>query len=583
MKTKEIINSSSVVLVSGGAKGITAKCVIELANYAHCKFILVGRSLLDFIEPEWAGGCEKETELKHLIMENLQKSGNKPTPSDVQNSYRSIISRREIISTLEAIQSAGGDAIYLPVDITNKEDLQNKLPGCVDKFGPITGIIHGAGNLADKLIEKKTEKDYDLVIEPKVNGLENLLGVVSTSQLDFIVLFSSIAGFYGNVGQSDYAMANEILNKSAYILKQSLPNCQVISFNWGPWDAGMVTESLKEAFIKNNIQLIPIEVGVKLLLHELISPTENNVQIVVGNSLARPIEKLSTTLKEFQIHRNLSLEINPFLNDHRLGKNAVLPATCAASWMIHGCEQLYPGYQFFRMEKFRVLKGIVFDGKLSEDYVLEIKEISKTPINEIQFDVIVSSKNTQDRKLFHYSASITLMNEIPTSQKQPTLEDFGIDRTQSLAGSTFYEDGTLFHGPSLQGVRQVFSVDQDKLAMQINLPEINAVQQGQFSIGTTNPFINDAVVQSMLIWTQSQYNAPCLPTYLEKLEQYRSIPFGVTVDVLLDIQFHNNNAVTGNIFVQNPEGIPYVIFYGLEGTISKHLKRLISKKAETTP
>jgi len=87
----------------------------------------------------------------------------------------------------------------------------------------------------------------------------------------------------------------------------------------------------------------------------------------------------------------------------------------------------------------------------------------------------------------------------------------------------------------------------------------------------------------MLIWTQSQYNAPCLPTYLEKLEQYQSIPFGVTVDVLLDIQFHNNNAVTGNIFVQNPEGIPYVIFYGLEGTISKHLKRLISKKAETTP
>lgn len=583
MKTKEIINSSSVVLVSGGAKGITANCVIELANYAHCKFILVGRSSVDFNEPEWAEGCEKETELKRLIMKNFQESGNKPTPSDVQNSYRSIISRREIISTLEAIQSAGGEAIYLSVDITDKKDLQNKLTGCVDKFGPITGIIHGAGNLADKLIEKKTEKDYDLVFEPKVNGLDNLLSVVSTSQLDFIVLFSSIAGFYGNVGQSDYAMANEILNKSAYILKQSLPNCRIISFNWGPWDAGMVTESLKEAFIKNNIQLIPVEVGVKLLLHELISPTNNNVQIVVGNSLARPIEKLSNNLKEFQIHRKLSLEINPFLNDHRLGKNAVLPATCAASWIIHGCEQLYPGYQFFRMDKFRVLKGIVFDGKLSEDHVLEIKEISKTPMNEIQLDAIVSSKNTKGRKLFHYSASITLMNEIPASQKQPTLEDFGIDRTQSIPGSTFYEDGTLFHGPSLQGISRVFSIDQDKLAMQINLPEINAVQQGQFSIGTTNPFINDAVVQSMLVWTQHQYNAPCLPTYLEKLEQYRSIPFGVTVDVLLDIQFHNDSAVTGNIFIQNPEGIPYIIFYGLEGTISKHLKRLINNKAETTP
>ncbi len=74
-----------------------------------------------------------------------------------------------------------------------------------------------------------------------------------------------------------------------------------------------------------------------------------------------PLKLLSAELKQYQIHRKLTLEANPFLYDHQIGEFPVLPATCAATWAIHSIEQLYPGYFFIHLANYRVLKGIVFD------------------------------------------------------------------------------------------------------------------------------------------------------------------------------------------------------------------------------
>ena len=58
-----------------------------------------------------------------------------------------------------------------------------------------------------------------------------------------LALFSSAAGFFGNAGQSDYAAANEVLNQYALQFSQKHPKCNVVSFNWGPWEGGMVDET----------------------------------------------------------------------------------------------------------------------------------------------------------------------------------------------------------------------------------------------------------------------------------------------------------------------------------------------------
>jgi NAD(P)-dependent dehydrogenase (short-subunit alcohol dehydrogenase family) len=573
MNAKNLVHRDSVVLVSGGARGITASCVIKLAERSHCKFILLGRSSPEMPPVGFdASGCE-DAELKRRIAADLSGKGEKPAPARIQKIFSGIRSSQEISETIRAVEQAGGKAEYMQVDVADR-DLPARLEEPVSRLGAVTGIIHGAGTLVDRLIEKKTESDFDTVYTPKVAGLENLINSVQTSRLDFLVLFSSIVGFYGNVGQSDYAIANEILNKSAYMLRRKLPDCHVISINWGPWDSGMVTPELKKMFEARSVEVIPTEIGARMLVEALMPSGQEAVQVVVGGVPLRPAANVDADPRQYQIRRNLKADDNPFLFDHMIGGRPVLPATCAASWVVYSCEQLYPGYRFFCMDSFKVLKGIVFDESLADEHVLDLKEIFKSE-EKIVFEARVWSQNPKGRQIHHYSVQVTLMRELPAPpvyllENRPTEE--------TISGSLLYQNGTLFHGPSFQGVKRVLHISKGKLAMEVVLPHMEDRIQGQFPAYTANPFIYDAIVQCVLIWAQYFYQAPCLPSSLRKLEQYKPIPFGVPCRVTMEVESQSSSSVVGNILVQDDQGQTYIRLNGLEGTISPNLNRYIGKR-----
>lgn len=570
---KQLVHPDSVVLVSGGARGITASCVVKLAERAHCKFILMGRSPSEMPEIGFDPQHCDDAELKRRIAADLAARGEKPAPVKIQKIFAGIRSSQEIKETLRAVEQAGGQAEYLRVDVADP-GLAEKLSGPVARFGPVTGVIHGAGTLQDKRIEKKTENDFETVYTPKVTGLDNMLHSIDPTRLDFLVLFSSIVGFFGNVGQSDYAIANEILNKSAYLLRRKYPNCHVISINWGPWDSGMVTPELKKMFEARNIEVIPTDVGARLLVEALMPSAGEAVQVVVGGAPMLPASHVEPDLRQYQIRRRLKVDENPFLYDHMIGGHAVLPATCAASWVAYSCEQLYPGYRFFSLEDYRVLKGIVFDENLADEHVLDLHEAFKSD-EKIVFDAKISSQTKNGRTQYHYSLRVTLMRQMPVP---PTLQLASENPGETIPGSTLYQDGTLFHGPSFQGVERLLHLSRGKLVMQVILPHMEDRIQGQFVAYTANPFIYDAIVQCVLIWAQYFYQAPCLPSSLRKLEQYRPIPFGVPCTVSMEVESQSSAHVVGNIVVQDEQGQLYMRLDGLQGTISPYLNRFIGRK-----
>ncbi len=576
MSNQALVTPSSVVLVSGGARGITAQCVIRLAERSHCQFILLGRTPLEAVEAEWSKELHDEAGLKRAIMEHLATDGNKPSPQKVQKVYREIVAQREIRDTLQAVQAAGGQAEYVRVDVTDAPALQEKVSQASARLGQVTGVIHAAGNLADKMIEKKSEQDFAAVFSPKVDGLKNLLSAVAVDQLGFLVLFSSVAGFYGNVGQADYAIANEVLNKTAHKIKHRYPNLHVIAIDWGPWDGGMVTPELKKAFAERDIVVIPVETGAEMLVNELAPVKPAPAQVVVGSPLSRQPGALAPDLQTYHIRRRLSLEANPFLQDHRIGGKPVLPATCAASWIIHSSEQLYPGFTFSSLDDYRVLKGIVFDDTLADEYVLDLKETSKSIEEGIHFEAMIWSKNQRGRSLYHYTMRLRLLRNLPPAPLV-SLGDFApLPGSQPRAGQEFYRDGTLFHGPSFQGVDQVVRVDDAGVLMRCRLPALEERAQGQFPVQTTNPYLLDAIVQCLLIWSQSYYHAPCLPSSLEAFEQFRPMQFGQNLYVSMHVRSHSHTSVVGDIRVQDQSGRLFVRIQGLEGTISEHLGHLLA-------
>jgi len=81
---------------------------------------------------------------------------------------------------------------------------------------------------------------FDKVLRPKVKGAANLHRLTGNDDLDFFILFSSIASLLGSPGQSNYAAANAYLDALASQRKrEGLPG---LSINWGPWEAGMAAQ-----------------------------------------------------------------------------------------------------------------------------------------------------------------------------------------------------------------------------------------------------------------------------------------------------------------------------------------------------
>ena len=563
------LSSNAVFLVSGGGRGITAQCVIKLAKAFSCKFILLGRTKRT-PEPAYTQGCVAENELKQRIIKNIQAQGEKSTPVKVQKVLKAILAQREIEETLQAIVQSGGQAEYLGVDITDAVALQENLTATIARFGPITGIIHGAGVLADKLIEKKTESDFEAVYSTKIDGLQSMLACIDASQLAHLILFSSAAGFYGNIGQSDYAIANEILNKFAYYFQRQHPASHVVSFNWGPWDGGMVTPELKQMFAQRNIEVIPIEVGTQIVVDNLKTAVPEAVQILVGSPFTTQERKLEPALQTYRIRRKLSLEANPFLLDHVIGGLPVLPTTFASAWLANTCERLYPGYRFLSCTDYNVLKGIVFDESLASEYIIDLKEVQKSQ-DEIDLATTIWSETATGKPRYHYSNQIKLVSQLPSA---PYYKDYDNSIDEALAKQTPYQDGTLFHGPGFQGVKRILNISPEKLTMECVLPQLDEKPLGQFPAQAFNPIAADIQFQCLLIWVRHYFKAGSLPLRCQKGEYFQVIPEGETFYVSLAVQSSTDTKLVANITSHDNRGQVYSRVLGAEVTISQQLNPL---------
>jgi len=284
------LGASDVIVVSGGGRGVTAATMVELARESGATFVLLGRSELAD-EPDRHRAAADDAALKRVVLDDANEAGRSMTPHVLDGIVGSTLAIREIRATIASIAGAGGRAVYVAVDITDLESLERALATVRSEVGPITGLVHGAGVLADKLIVDKTPAQFDRVFETKVMGLGNLLSATDHDDLRVLCLFSSIAARTGNAGQADYAMANEVLNKVAIDQRgQRGDGCVVKSLGWGPWAGGMVTPELARHFEAIGVDLIPIDVGARMLVDEIAGPQTDQVEVFLGGDLLAPAE-----------------------------------------------------------------------------------------------------------------------------------------------------------------------------------------------------------------------------------------------------------------------------------------------------
>ncbi len=269
------LEPGSTVLVTGGARGITAKIAEELARRFQPKLVLVGSSPEPTAEPADTASLTAQGEIKAVLM---KRAGADAKPAVVEAAYRRLVKDREIRGNLAAIRAAGGTVDYRAVDVKDAAAF-GALIDELNAAGGIAGVIHGAGVIEDKLLKDKTPESFERVFGTKVDSALTLARKLDPAKVKFFSLFASITSRYGNRGQSDYAAANEVLSKLACDLDRRWPG-RVVSVAWGPWaEVGMVAE-LEKHLVARGLKLITPEAGAKFAVDEFVFGRKGTPEVV---------------------------------------------------------------------------------------------------------------------------------------------------------------------------------------------------------------------------------------------------------------------------------------------------------------
>jgi acyl transferase domain-containing protein/NAD(P)H-dependent flavin oxidoreductase YrpB (nitropropane dioxygenase family)/NAD(P)-dependent dehydrogenase (short-subunit alcohol dehydrogenase family) len=262
------LDANSVVLLTGGARGITAELAIALARRFHCTLELVGRRELPAQEdPSVAAASDLPA-----IRKDLLGRGGHNGLAEIEAEAQRIWAAREARRTLAAIVEAGGRANYQAVDVRSASAVEKLIASLYQRHSRIDAVFHGAGVLDDRNLEDKQQAGFDKVVETKLGGAGALTRSLRPD-LKLLAFFGSVSGVFGNRGQFDYAAANDALDRLAWALRGHFAG-PVVSLDFGPWaGAGMVTPELAREYERRQVPLVPLGAGIESLLSVLFDRT----------------------------------------------------------------------------------------------------------------------------------------------------------------------------------------------------------------------------------------------------------------------------------------------------------------------
>jgi NAD(P)-dependent dehydrogenase (short-subunit alcohol dehydrogenase family) len=133
-------------VVTGGARGVTAEVAAAFAEAVQPTLLLLGRSAEPGPEAEGLAGCRTESELVGAL---ARQNTAKRLPAQLVAEARRTLADREVRQNLDRFRQFGAKVVYRAVDLQNGEAVAKALAEAARTFGPIRGVIHGAGVLAD--------------------------------------------------------------------------------------------------------------------------------------------------------------------------------------------------------------------------------------------------------------------------------------------------------------------------------------------------------------------------------------------------------------------------------------------------
>jgi acyl transferase domain-containing protein/NAD(P)H-dependent flavin oxidoreductase YrpB (nitropropane dioxygenase family)/NAD(P)-dependent dehydrogenase (short-subunit alcohol dehydrogenase family) len=266
------LTPDSVVLVTGGARGITAAVTLALARASGCHIELIGRTpppgpagALAW-PPASAGPSHSgisPAAVRRLLIERGLRN-----PAEIEAETGRILREQERRTALDELRAVASSVRYHAVDVRDVPAVGAVVDDIYARHGRLDGVIHGAGVVEDRLVRDKAPDSFARVYDTKVAGARALAGRLR-GDVRFLALFGSVSGVFGNRGQADYSAANDALDSLARRWSGKLAR-RVVCIDWGPWaGAGMIGPELEREYARRGVRLIDPVAGTGCLLAEL--------------------------------------------------------------------------------------------------------------------------------------------------------------------------------------------------------------------------------------------------------------------------------------------------------------------------
>ncbi|WEB39583.1 KR domain-containing protein [Streptomyces yunnanensis] len=544
------LTGEDLLLITGGASGITSWCVAALAREHRCGYLLLGRTPLTE-EPEWAAGADSAEDLRAALDTRARETGEDPGDPAIHTRLdehaEQLLYQRRIRTALDELRAQGVEAEYVAADVLDAQALAQALAPYAPR---VTGVIHGAGVLGDKPLAEMTAESLTPVVDTKLRGIHHVLDALHIDRLRHLVLFSSVSGLWGNLRQADYALASEALTRFGCAFQTAHPRCRVVSFVWGPWTGGMAAP-MQRLFKEAGVPVLTREAGCAYFLARMSGRDRDAAGVTVAGPLGplyRRVDRLPPAgLTAYRVLTGLGQE--PVLCDHRIGQVPVLPMTAAAGWALHMVERAHGGSQpVVEFRDFRIARGIFFPEGHPERYRIHL-----VPDPEAGPDTVratVHDATTADEQL-HY-AGVFRRAERPPEAPREQLPRYEI--TEGLHPG--YDDGRLFHGPTLAGLRNGRVDESDRLIVTARMPD-PPLGKGAFGGRLYSPALADLLLQAALLdlLRQGGDGLLPLPVSVERVELFSPLPDDEPFVIISAVDSGDNPLfATGTLTACTPDG-----------------------------
>ena len=266
------LGADSVFVVTGAAGSIVSAIIADLARHCGGTF-----HLLDLTpEPDRTDGdiarlADDREGLRRDIFDRLKDSGERATPAVVENELARLERLEAALAAIEAVEDGGGTAHYHSVDLRDPAAVGRVVAEVAETHGRIDVLIHAAGLEISRPIADKEPEEFALVFGVKSEGWVNLMAAAGDLPIGATVVFSSVAGRFGNMGQTDYSAANDLLCKFTSNLRSTRPATRGIALDWTAWaDIGMATRgSIPKMMAMAGIDMLPAAAGIATVRREL--------------------------------------------------------------------------------------------------------------------------------------------------------------------------------------------------------------------------------------------------------------------------------------------------------------------------